>query len=92
AYINATDKTTGYVTLKWDAVPEAAGYKVWIYKGKDYEAFEVGNKTNWTTQNEKIWPTKDEIEKGQYLLHHDKKGVELAVDPSTVYKNSGGIY
>ncbi|WP_096478389.1 aureocin A53 family class IId bacteriocin [Bacillus anthracis] len=92
AYINATDQTTGYVTLKWDAVPEAAGYKVWIYNGKDYEAFDVGNKTNWTTQNEKIWPTKDEIAKGQYLLHHDKKGVELAVDPSPVYKNSGGIY
>ncbi|HFK1764257.1 wall-associated protein [Bacillus wiedmannii] len=92
AYINATDQTTGYVTLKWDAVPEAAGYKVWIYNGKDYEAFDVGSKTNWTTQNEKIWPTKDEIAKGQYLLHHDKKGTELAVDPSPVYKNSGGIY
>ncbi|MBR9687579.1 DNRLRE domain-containing protein [Bacillus cereus] len=92
AYINATDKETGYVTLKWDAVPAAAGYKVWIYNGKDYEAFDVGNKTNWTTQNEKIWPTKDEIAKGQYLLHHDKKGAELAVDPSPVYKNSGGIY
>ncbi|KPU51807.1 DNRLRE domain-containing protein [Bacillus wiedmannii] len=92
AYINATDQTTGYVTLKWDAVPAAAGYKVWIYNGKDYEAFDVGNKTNWTTQNEKIWPTKDEIAKGQYLLHHDKKGAELAVDPSPVYKNSGGIY
>ncbi|WP_255293640.1 DNRLRE domain-containing protein [Bacillus wiedmannii] len=92
AYINATDKQTGYVTLKWDAVPEAEGYKVWIYNGKDYEAFDVGNKTNWTTQNEKIWPTKDEITKGQYLLHHDKKGVELALDPSPVYRNSGGIY
>ncbi|MEC5308854.1 DNRLRE domain-containing protein, partial [Bacillus thuringiensis] len=42
AYINATDKETGYVTLKWDAVPAAAGYKVWIYNGKDYEAFDVG--------------------------------------------------
>ncbi|HFK1792782.1 TPA: hypothetical protein ACGXGE_005704, partial [Bacillus pacificus] len=31
AYINATDKETGYVTLKWDAVPAASGYKVWVY-------------------------------------------------------------
>ncbi len=92
AYINATDQTTGYVTLKWDAVPAAEGYKVWIYNGKDYEAFDVGNKTNWTTQNEKIWPTKDEITKDQYLLHHDKKGTDLALDPSPVYRNSGGIY
>lgn len=67
AYINATDKETGYVTLKWDAVPAASGYKVWVYNGKDYEAFDVGDKTNWTTQNEKIWPTKDEIAKGQYF-------------------------
>lgn len=92
AYINATDKQTGYVSLKWDGVPEAAGYKVWVYNGKDYEAFDVGNATTWTTQGQNIWPTKDEIAKGQYLLHHDKKGVELALDPSPVYRNSGGIY
>ncbi|OOR07366.1 wall-associated protein [Bacillus cereus] len=92
AYINATDKQTGYVSLKWDGVPEAAGYKVWVYNGKDYEAFDVGNVTTWTTQGQNIWPTKDEITKGQYLLHHDKKGVELALDPSPVYRNSGGIY
>lgn len=92
AYINATDKQTGYVSLKWDGVPEAAGYKVWVYNGKDYEAFDVGNATTWTTQGQNIWPTKDEIAKGQYLLHHDKKGVELALDPSPVYRNSGGMY
>ncbi|KOS29720.1 hypothetical protein ADK18_05500 [Bacillus anthracis] len=66
AYINATDQTTGYVTLKWDAVPEAKGYKVAIYNGKEYEEIEVGNKTNWTTKNKKICPTKEEIAKGQY--------------------------
>ncbi|MBJ8095594.1 DNRLRE domain-containing protein [Bacillus cereus] len=92
AYINATDKQTGYVSLKWDGVPEAAGYKVWVYNGKDYEAFDVGNATTWTTQGQNIWPTKDEIAKGQYLLHHDKKGVDLALDPSPVYRNSGGEY
>ncbi|WP_255258214.1 DNRLRE domain-containing protein [Bacillus toyonensis] len=92
AYINATDKQTGYVSLKWDSVPEAAGYKVWVYNGKDYEAFDVGNATTWTTQGQNIWPTKDEIAKGQYVLHHDKKGAELALDPSPVYRNSGGQY
>ncbi|MBJ8055061.1 DNRLRE domain-containing protein [Bacillus cereus] len=92
AYINATDKQTGYVSLKWDSVPEAAGYKVWVYNGKDYEAFDIGTATTWTTQGQNIWPTKDEIAKGQYLLHHDKKGVDLALDPSPVYRNSGGEY
>ncbi|EJQ36453.1 YD repeat (two copies) [Bacillus cereus BAG5X1-1] len=92
AYINATDKQTGYVSLKWDSVPEAAGYKVWVYNGKDYEAFDIGTATTWTTQGQNIWPTKDEIAKGQYVLHHDKKGAELALDPSPVYRNSGGRY
>ncbi|OOR21504.1 DNRLRE domain-containing protein [Bacillus cereus] len=92
AYINATDKQTGYVSLKWDSVPEAAGYKVWVYNGKDYEAFDIGTATTWTTQGQNIWPTKDEIAKGQYVLHHDKKGAELALDPSPVYRNSGGQY
>ncbi|MFJ8522653.1 DNRLRE domain-containing protein [Bacillus cereus] len=91
-YVNATDRQTGYATLKWDPVPAAAGYKVWIFNGKDYEAFDVGNTTNWTTQNQNIWPTKDEVAKGQFLLHHDKKGVELPLDPSQVYRNAGGQY
>ena len=34
AYTNGPGSNTGYVSVKWDPVPEASGYKVWIYNGK----------------------------------------------------------
>ncbi|WP_188388787.1 DNRLRE domain-containing protein, partial [Priestia taiwanensis] len=92
AYPNLSGSDTGYINLSWESVPSAAGYKVWIYNGKEYEAFDVGNVTNWTTQNQNIWPTLTEITAGAYKLHSDKKGTDLALDPSPVYKNSGGAY
>ncbi|HEY8341568.1 MAG TPA: DNRLRE domain-containing protein [Calditerricola sp.] len=86
------DGNSGWVDLKWDPVPGATGYKVWIYNGIEYEAFDVGNVTQWTTRNKGIWPTPEEIAAGRYKLHHDGKGTELARDPSPVYRNSGGKY
>ncbi|WP_369802223.1 DNRLRE domain-containing protein [Geobacillus sp. B4113_201601] len=83
---------TGYINLSWDPVPGATGYKVWIYNGKSYEAFNVGNVTSWSTKGKKIWPTASEISAGRYDLHQDQLGTELAVDPSPVYRNSGGSY
>ncbi|WP_297990528.1 DNRLRE domain-containing protein [uncultured Anoxybacillus sp.] len=83
---------TGYINLSWDRVPGAVGYKVWIYNGKSYEAFDVGNVTSWSTKGKKIWPTPSEISAGRYDLHQDQLGTELAVDPSPVYRNSGGSY
>ncbi|WP_455583728.1 DNRLRE domain-containing protein [Geobacillus zalihae] len=83
---------TGYINLSWDPVPGAAGYKVWIYNGKSYEAFDVGNVTSWSTKGKKIWPTPSEISAGRYDLHQDQLGTELAVDPSPVYRNSGESY
>ncbi|WP_183250023.1 DNRLRE domain-containing protein, partial [Anoxybacillus tengchongensis] len=83
---------TGYINLSWDPVPGATGYKVWIYNGKSYEAFDVGNVTSWSTKGKKIWPTPSEISAGRYDLHQDQLGTELPVDPSPVYRNSGGSY
>lgn len=83
---------TGYANLTWDKVDGATGYKVWIYNGTAYESYSVGNVTSWSTNGQKIWPTAAEISSGKYDLHQDKLGAELAVDPSPVYKNSGGGY
>jgi len=88
SYAYTTADGTGYVDLSWEQVRGASSYTVWIYNGKSYEAFDVGNVTSWSTKNKKIWPTAT----GRYLLHHDGKGSELPVDPSQVYKNSGGSY
>ncbi|MCL6473073.1 MAG: DNRLRE domain-containing protein [Firmicutes bacterium] len=92
AYGNAVNSKNGYVNLSWGAVPGAAGYKLWIYNGRNYEAFDVGNTTSWSTQGKRIWPTPSEIAAGRYALHHDGAGAELADDPSPVYRNSGGSY
>ncbi|WP_246483938.1 DNRLRE domain-containing protein [Heyndrickxia vini] len=91
-YTNMVSSNSGYVQLNWDPVDEATGYKVWLYNGINYESFDVGDKDSWTTQNQGIWPTDDEIAKGRFELHHDKSGTELSTDPSPVYRNSKGHY
>ncbi|HJW28246.1 MAG TPA: DNRLRE domain-containing protein, partial [Saprospiraceae bacterium] len=83
---------TGYVNLSWQPVDGATGYKVWIFNGKAYESYSVGNVTSWSTNGQKIWPTATEISSGRYDLHQDKLGAELPVDPSPVYRISGGSY
>ncbi|WP_025753467.1 DNRLRE domain-containing protein [Priestia megaterium] len=91
-FANSTGGDNGYVKLSWEEDSKADGYKVWIFNGKNYEAFDVGKVTTWTTQGKGIWPTASEISAGRYQLHTDGKGTELAKDPSSVYKNSGGSY
>ncbi|QLC90859.1 DNRLRE domain-containing protein [Priestia megaterium] len=92
SFANSTGGDNGYVKLSWDEDPSAAGYKIWIYNGANYESFDVGKVNTWTTQGKGIWPTANEISSGRYQLHTDGKGTELAKDPSAVYKNSGGRY
>ncbi|MFO3790191.1 DNRLRE domain-containing protein [Bacillus mojavensis] len=84
---------TGFFNISWKKADGAKGYKVWIYNGKEYQAISVGNTTSWSTKGKNIWPTSAEISSGKYKLHLDGKGgTELALDPSPVYKNSGGSY
>ncbi|XQY93684.1 DNRLRE domain-containing protein [Metabacillus sp. HB246100] len=91
-YTNMLSSKSGYVVLNWNEIPNATGYKVWMYNGKEYQGFDVGNTNSWTTQGKGIWPTANEIAAGEYILHTDQKGTELSLDPSPVYINSGGIY
>ncbi|MGL4521635.1 MAG: RHS repeat-associated core domain-containing protein, partial [Bacilli bacterium] len=85
--------TTGSIELKWKGMMGATGYRIWIFNGKDYESFDVGGQAReWNSKDKNIWPTNEEIANGRYLLHKDGKGTNLAVDPSPVYKNSGGKY
>ncbi len=91
-YTNMLTSKSGYAVLNWDEIEGATGYKVWVFNGKSYQPYDVGDKTTWTSQNKGIWPTATEINEGKYTLHTDGKGAELAIDPSPVYKNSGGNY
>src|SRR5690606_37837312 len=84
--------STGYVNLSWPAVNGAKGYKVLIYNGKSYEEFDAKNKTSWTTQGKKLWPTKAQIKAGQYYLRKNGDGRELPENPNELYRTCGGNY
>lgn len=95
AYSNQVGTNSGYVNLKWEPINGATGYKVWIFNGLSYEAFDVKDATNWTTQNKGIWPTAEEIKSGDsetLKLHQDGKGLELPADPSPMYSKMGTKY
>ncbi|WP_391201585.1 DNRLRE domain-containing protein [Psychrobacillus sp. L4] len=95
AYSNQVGTNTGYLNLEWEPITGATGYKVWIFNGLSYEAFDVKDATSWTTQNKGIWPTADEIKNGNsstLKLHQDGKGLELPVDPSPMYAKMGTKY
>ncbi|MBC2140530.1 hypothetical protein [Listeria innocua] len=78
---------TGYMDISWKAVSGAIDYKVVISNGYNYEYFNTGNVTNWSTKGKKIFPTQAEITKKQYKFHQDGKGVEFANDPRILYEN-----
>ncbi|SFC42453.1 DNRLRE domain-containing protein [Bacillus sp. UNCCL81] len=99
AYTNATDSQTGYVNLNWKKITGATGYKVWVYNGKDYESYDVGDTDYWTTQNKGIWPTQAEIDSGVKNLHHPKQatdpfygGQDLPLEPFKLYAKNGTTY
>jgi hypothetical protein len=70
---NAANLSSGYVELEWDAISGVDGYMVAVFNGKEYEYFDVGRATTWSSKGEGIWPTKTEVENGRYALHHDEK-------------------
>ncbi|MBC1339369.1 DNRLRE domain-containing protein [Listeria innocua] len=92
AYANSKGLDNGYVTLSWDEVEGAEGYNITIFDGKKNIYFDVGEALSWTTKGVGIWPTLQEVKNGGWDIHTDGKGVELAQDPSMVYKNSNGVY
>ncbi|MEI2467798.1 DNRLRE domain-containing protein [Niallia taxi] len=89
---DSVNKGRGWLDISWDPVPGATGYKVLILNGVKYEEYSVGNVTKWSTKGQKIWPTDSEIAAGKYALHKDKLGAELAINPYSVYLNSGDYF
>ncbi|MFB7142574.1 DNRLRE domain-containing protein [Gottfriedia sp. NPDC056225] len=96
SYTNMVGTKTGYVTLDWEKVTGAKGYKIWIFNGKHYESYDVGDVDHWTTQNKGIWPKDSEINGSMTYLHHPADetstsygGAELPVDPTNLYGNNG---
>ncbi|MBC2116350.1 hypothetical protein [Listeria booriae] len=82
----------GKVYWDWEPIADAKGYKVWLFDGKNYTAFDVGTVTSWSTENKGIWPTNQEIAQGSGKLHEDGLGVNISATPSKVYANNNSVY
>ena len=89
---NGVNSGTGYVTLNWNAIEGAETYLLGIFNGKDYEYFNIGNVTSYSTKDKKLWPTQTEIGQGRYELHHDGQGTDLPMIPAFTYGNAGTAY
>ncbi|WP_020059920.1 DNRLRE domain-containing protein [Bacillus sp. 123MFChir2] len=89
AYSNGIGSETGHINVNWDAVPGATGYRVGIFDGEDYNYYQVGNTTSWSTKDKKIWPNKEEVSRGRNELHFDGLGGEVPTSPSQLYQNNG---
>lgn len=94
------DDATGYISASWEPVQLATGYQVLLYNGKSYEQvadIKVDPKKpdqalQWSSQNQKIWPTASEAAGGRFSLHTDGGGMELPKDPTPVYQAAGGSF
>ncbi|MBC1911208.1 DNRLRE domain-containing protein [Listeria booriae] len=84
---NGAGTGTGYMYISWSAVPDAIDYKVVIGNGYNYEYFNTGNVTNWSTKGKNIFPTQEEIDEGKYKFHKDGMGEEFANNPRDLYEN-----
>ncbi len=90
---NNNDRSdTGYLDISWPSVPGAKDYIVYLYNGKSYQGFQVGDVTSWSTKGKGIWPTDEQLYNGLYQLSATGKGQELPVAPSETYTVSGGKY
>lgn len=81
----SADNNSGYLNIKWTPRANATSYKIGFFNGFTYQYIDVGNVTNWTTKDKKIWATDSEIKSGKYQLHMDGKGSELPLEPIPTY-------
>ncbi|MBC6314787.1 hypothetical protein [Listeria grandensis] len=86
------DEEVGAIDLEWSEVTGAQGYKVWVFDGLKYNSFDVGTETSWTSQYQNLWPTIDEISRGEGSLHLDGSGADLSITPSLVYQVNNSVY
>lgn len=82
-----TDKT-GSFEISWNSVENAEGYIVSIFNGKIFEEFDVGSNTEWSTKDKKIFPTENELSKGEYKFHKDNLGRDFERYPEKLYLNA----
>lgn len=77
AYGYGVNSESGYIDLSWNAVPLAAGYRLGIYNGSEYQYLDIGNVTSYSTRGKALWPTDAEMAAGNYTIHWNGGGQEL---------------
>ncbi|MGB9866532.1 MAG: fibronectin type III domain-containing protein [Bacillota bacterium] len=86
----------GWVKLTWQPVQGATGYKVYVFDGNAYRAFDVGSRTYWDSREEKIYPPESVLDSysdnavSSDLFRHDKSGLDLRDTPNKLYRKTVG--
>lgn len=94
-YING-ESNLGHFDIEWDEVEGATSYDLQIFNGAKYERLPIGNMTNWSSKNKKLFPLSQHINQlviGQenvYRLSGD--GSEFNGDPRVIYSRTGSNY
>lgn len=84
----------GYVSFSWPSVTGATGYKVWVYDGRSYRSFDVGNVTSWDSRVAKIYPTEAVVNsygtntRTEDIFNYSKTGLDLRDNPNQLYLGS----
>lgn len=84
------------IVLNWSAVTGATGYKVWVFDGNTYRAFDVGNTTSWDSSVARIYPPESQLDgygdntQSGDLFYHNQGGLDLRDDPNKLYRKTVG--
>jgi len=84
------------VVLNWMPVVGANGYKVWVFDGNVYRAFDVGNTTAWDSSQAKIYPDPNWLASqpdnsiSSDLFNHAGGGFDLQDNPNILYRKTVG--
>ena len=89
----------GSVHLSWQPATGATGYQVWVYDGNEYEAFNVGTATSWSTQaaliyppDAALYPNVSEGSTAPPVFSHNGGGLNLRDLPHDLYCTTGTFY
>lgn len=84
------------VVLTWPAQTGATGYKVWVFDGNAYRAFDVGNVTTWDSSAARIYPPEGQLDsygdntQSGDLFYRNQGGLDLRDDPNKLYRKTVG--
>ncbi|MGI9862931.1 hypothetical protein SDD30_16255 [Moorella naiadis] len=91
------DATRGrsWIKLTWPVVPNATGYKLWVFDGNVYRVKDLGNVTSWDSRTAKIFPFPSELPENNSvstdLFRWDGSGLDLEDTALRLYKTTIGL-